>query len=443
MTDHAINLEELLQPISDEQPCGIDFRADPALSMEYRNLRNSINAQIGEERKLAEDATSNPSDFEALNHEWSQFAKEIVGILKRSKDLEVGAWLAEAQIRLRGLQGLIDSYELLTAYVDKYWETLLPAEDEDDGFEPRIVRLQAQNNYLSDLKTNYTLLHQIQRIPIFEPTAAPDGGTRPITFRDYLELESQATRARDAQDPKQKEALQQKVEAIQGFLEAGELNSSFDFCVGQRGRFGAALEAVEKLEAALAAPLGKEAPSLKNIRGALEEPIALLDEALKSKGPQPGAASELNSTPDSGAGQAPTNVQGAINSRQQALSKIAEIARYFRQTEPHSPLSYLLERVVRWGNLPLPELWEELIGNTSARESAFWLAGIATKDDGAPPEFSMPADARVASPSPGPAAQTPTADESSPAGETAAGELDSYPDDDEKPLGSLATIFGR
>jgi type VI secretion system protein ImpA len=32
------------------------------------------------------------------------------------------------------------------------------------------------------------------------------------------------------------------------------------------------------------------------------------------------------------------------------------VADYFRRTEPHSPVSYLVQRAVRWGEMPL-EAW--------------------------------------------------------------------------------------
>jgi type VI secretion system protein ImpA len=47
---------------------------------------------------------------------------------------------------------------------------------------------------------------------------------------------------------------------------------------------------------------------------------------------------------------------GAIQSRQDALKRLNDIAEFFRKTEPHSPISYILQRAVKWGNMPL-ELW--------------------------------------------------------------------------------------
>jgi type VI secretion system protein ImpA len=48
--------------------------------------------------------------------------------------------------------------------------------------------------------------------------------------------------------------------------------------------------------------------------------------------------------------------KGAINSRQDALKRLTEVSEFFRKTEPHSPVSYLVSRAVKWGNMPL-EAW--------------------------------------------------------------------------------------
>jgi type VI secretion system protein ImpA len=52
------------------------------------------------------------------------------------------------------------------------------------------------------------------------------------------------------------------------------------------------------------------------------------------------------------------------------------VADYFRQSEPHSPVSYALEQAVRWGRMPLPDLLAELIPDESARTNMLRMTGI-------------------------------------------------------------------
>lgn len=62
---------------------------------------------------------------------------------------------------------------------------------------------------------------------------------------------------------------------------------------------------------------------------------------------------------DSPLPQAGTAVRGClsdIQSRDQALDTLMVVSHWFRKTEPHSPLSYSIEQVVRRAQMPLPEL---------------------------------------------------------------------------------------
>jgi type VI secretion system protein ImpA len=71
---------------------------------------------------------------------------------------------------------------------------------------------------------------------------------------------------------------------------------------------------------------------------------------------------------------------GPIRTREQAFQAILRIADFFRRTEPHSPVAYQLERAVRWGRMPLPELLQELIAEDTPRNQTFKLVGISVPE---------------------------------------------------------------
>ena len=52
---------------------------------------------------------------------------------------------------------------------------------------------------------------------------------------------------------------------------------------------------------------------------------------------------------------------GAIQSRADALKRLDAVAEFFHKTEPHSPVSYLVQRAVRWGNMPLENWLQDVI----------------------------------------------------------------------------------
>ncbi|MCF2848419.1 hypothetical protein NH514_14315 [Pseudoalteromonas sp. ACER1] len=76
----------------------------------------------------------------------------------------------------------------------------------------------------------------------------------------------------------------------------------------------------------------------------------------------------------------PSRNDTQINSRENAINKLQEIAQFFRKTEPHSPMSYTIEQVIRWSELSLPELLNELITDSDARTGYFKLSGIKVSE---------------------------------------------------------------
>ena len=108
-----------------------------------------------------------------------------------------------------------------------------------------------------------------------------------------------------------------------------------------------------------------QAPGLNNLKKALDDVHTQVKKFLEEKrAEEPDeeiAGTEEGGTTE-GEGGAVVKVagvmtpSGAIQSRQDALKRLGDIAEFFRKTEPHSPISYLLQRAVKWGNMPL-ELW--------------------------------------------------------------------------------------
>ncbi len=50
-----------------------------------------------------------------------------------------------------------------------------------------------------------------------------------------------------------------------------------------------------------------------------------------------------------------------VYNRDQAFQQLRLIANYFARTEPQSPVSSMIEKVIRWGYTPLPDLINELV----------------------------------------------------------------------------------
>jgi type VI secretion system protein ImpA len=112
----------------------------------------------------------------------------------------------------------------------------------------------------------------------------------------------------------------------------------------------------------------REPPSLLNIKKVLEDYRALIEGMVKKKReqepdaiPAQPARQAEPSTPREQVsrfvGTSPSeSVPFMPEDRADALRRLSAVADFFRRTEPHSPVSYLVQRAVQWGEMPL-EAW--------------------------------------------------------------------------------------
>ncbi len=67
---------------------------------------------------------------------------------------------------------------------------------------------------------------------------------------------------------------------------------------------------------------------------------------------------------------------GVFANREQALEMLNAVARFFRQQEPHSPISYALDSMVERARMPLFELLADLLPDEDVRTRVLQNAGI-------------------------------------------------------------------
>ena len=70
------------------------------------------------------------------------------------------------------------------------------------------------------------------------------------------------------------------------------------------------------------------------------------------------------------------NIDVSKFDRKTALHILLKVARFFRETEPHSPLPYLLERAVNWGEKSFSELLSEIVVDKASLAQVCDLIGI-------------------------------------------------------------------
>jgi len=122
-----------------------------------------------------------------------------------------------------------------------------------------------------------------------------------------------------------------------------------------------------------------DAPPTSKITELLEDTLTAINHIAKHKIPVaeliPEEISEQEQT-STASDKSSSNTVTALNSREDAFVQLGLIAEYFRKTEPHSPVSYIINKAIKWGDMPLEELMNELIPESASRVTYSSLTGV-------------------------------------------------------------------
>lgn len=309
-----LNMEKLLAPVSPERPCGEDL----AFSREIDEI---VRARQADDPSIEQGAWVT----ELKEADWKFVARQCAQLIeKRSKDLQLAVWLAEAAARTDGLKGLADSLVLIAALCDRYWDGLYPLPDED-GVERRIGNLSWMASRIAPL---------LREIPLTE-------GQGGHALRDF-----DVARMRGGDDLAKLEAA--KARSASAFYEA--LLRDCEHCAG----------ALERIEHSVDARLGVDGPSFSAAKSGLQSVMLFVKPMVKEGSKAAGKPAEASpapstqlATPAAAAEVAAGVPAGPLQSREHAIAQLREVAAFFRRTEPHSPVAYLADKAAHWGEQPL------------------------------------------------------------------------------------------
>jgi type VI secretion system ImpA family protein len=120
----------------------------------------------------------------------------------------------------------------------------------------------------------------------------------------------------------------------------------------------AAADALADLNATLEELCGSEAPGLSGIGDAIKDILNLTSTALSERQPPPPPPSPVVS-PAARPPPAPARqpaLPRTLTTREDAYAQLAEISRFLHGIEPHSPVPYLIDRAVAWGDMSFANL---------------------------------------------------------------------------------------
>ncbi len=368
----VIDFDSILVPISEDRPSGE--------SLSYSGLYD----EIREARRADIDAAQGDWQHELKIANFRRVIElGVPALTSQTKDLQIGVWLAEAIARQHGFVGLRDGLRLAKELQAVFWETMFPEIDEGD-MEGRANALEWLDKQLTTVarETAITADEGLTFIG-FEDSKLFD---IPDNFEslDYDKQEKLQELKRQAEEEKRvtgERWRKSKNASRRQFYE--DLNLVLEECWNAVGELDRTIE--DNFDR-------NQMPSLINLKKSLDEIRDLVKKILQEKRIAEPTEEELNAglsfneeeeISEDGtviSGGIP-GTSGAIKSRQDALKRLSEIAEYFRKTEPHSPVANLVFRSVRWGNMSLENLLQELVKDTTVLEQIRETLGIIDTSD--------------------------------------------------------------
>ncbi len=380
-------LQKLKEPVNEQQYCGTYIKLD---RQAFRALRNVYNEANSAARKLLQ--TPDESELDELNenniNSWKRLSDQLCETFqKQTKDIELLSWLMVSQLYLDDtLIGFKNTLDLLNTLLTEHFDELNPvipeasikAQDEAGKLRESLDFKMAAFSQMVGIGENDSILY------------APMSQVRLLGNVSYFTYQSAEMKG---ECPKLREDLKKDVSAnadkykttIETLKQCKTLCNDIYVLLGSKCQ-----------------PSGIQTPNFMFI-------INHLDRILKSVGFLTGFSIEdkkeqtaeepvqdnnasSSAEPQTAAVQTvAVQTAGVVNNsqsfellsknsevtREQVFEELANIAKYFRSTEPHSPVSYLIEKAIRWGHLSLPELLNELISDQAdTKNRIFTIAGL-------------------------------------------------------------------
>ncbi len=331
-------IEQLLQPVSADQPCGPDLSNDGRLDELETILKGKPEIDFGNIKKPAE-----PPDWRELQQKSAEF-------LQHSKHLRAAMMQCCSLVKTGGLAGLRDGLQLIRGLVEHYWASLYPLLDPDDNNDPtyRLNLLSALTVPRGSVTGWLSIVDSLYAAPLCQPKGAP-----PVTFEQL-----QAAKLRQAAG----ESAPPDGPTMAALVPL--LRASADQIAAHHQELKEAAETTQDLDQFLASTLtAHQSMSFDELQKTLKEMISSLEPYLPSGDGQSAAdAAQPQAAPTEGSdgGGLAIPIRGAIRSREDVVQALESICQYYDQLEPGSPVPFLLRRAQKLARMNFVEAVQEL-----------------------------------------------------------------------------------
>jgi type VI secretion system protein ImpA len=359
----VIDIEAMLAPISGDNPAGEN--------LQYAGLHD----EIREARRADDTLAQGDWQREIKTSDWERvlsLSKEALE--SRTKDLQVAAWFTEALVKAHGFAGLRDGLHVARGLHERFWDSLYPPVEDGD--------LEGRANALAVLDRQAA--GAVLEVPV---TKAPGAAFSLLQMEEAKKLDLPANAS-----SMDSEALAKLTEERDRAVSEGRVTTeSFTkarnatrraFYEETNAMLAACREELKALDRAMDEKFGRDTPGLGELGKALGRVSDWVEKTVKEKRIEEPDAAESSGEAAGEEAAGPGASSGPVKTRQDALRRLAEVADYFRRTEPHSPVSYLVQRAITWGQMPLDAWLSDVIKDGTQLDSIRETLGLKTADGG-------------------------------------------------------------
>jgi type VI secretion system protein ImpA len=361
-----LDVEQLLEPIAPDSPCGENLEYDADFGEMERAAQGAPEQQFGN------------TVVEARGPDWREVRSKALDLLARTKDIRIAVYLARACAWLDGLPGFCEALAYLQQLLGRYWQEIHPQLDPDDHLDPTL-----RVNALLALCDSDACLRAVLESPIVE-----SAGLGKFCYRDYLV-------ATGEMPPRTGETAPETSTIESAFLDANadqllQMSSAMacavtdasglELCVTDHvgsqnsASFEPLIELLKKIWRLLSEQVDR-----RGLGVPIEEPIAELQaESGGTSSDESPAMSDEEPVVD----LSPPPGLHEVHSRDDVIRLLDKICDYYRDHEPSSPVPLLLRRAKRIVTMDFLELLRELVPSGLSEAELLGGAASSSSSDG-------------------------------------------------------------
>ena len=319
-----MDVEELLAPVSEEEPVGADLAYDAERGTIEQAFDSSVSIDTSGEAGAGAEIDWRP----------------IIGMIEQQSARTKDVWLAVYLMRAGARSGQIALVETgalyLAGLLEQYWDKVHP-QLEEYGF-------QGRKGPCESLTRRSEFLTPLERTPLLEhPRLGRFSGADFERFRAGAEAADGYGLFRAALADTPEETLTEIISRLDAILAAikradAVLTARADGDTG--ANFQPTYDLISQMK--------------KAVQSFTSAPVAEEAEAGESA---------ANTGSDTGASGGP-RIAGRVESREDVVKALDAIADYYRRREPTSPVPAALQRVREWVNLDFLALLEDIAPNS-------------------------------------------------------------------------------